>query len=584
MLKRKLWIISLLFVCYLSANGQQVTSTEAAKAAVTIMHLESKANLTLDSIGNIFAIVNNGDSLLFEVLFINGSAVLLSGHKSCTPVLGILLAEEDEPSQGILNRLDSISPALRDLLEHYAAQIQYAKNNNLPSFCQSEWDSLLNYCDTTSETHNLRDKVSPLLNTRWGQWKSNDGGIGSAYNYNIPGCNNYDHCFTGCVATAMAQVLKFWEEPKDIPSRCNQFDWSNMTKKLNYNHNNNYIIQRDAISTLMRDCGNLVNMRYCGGLSLCNTQESGAYLDVVPNALKRYGYNNAYYASKNDYTETQWGNLLRSNLASGYPLLYRGQNSATSRAGHCFVCDGYKKKWFSSEYLYHMNWGKNGDDNSWFTLDNLHPESALGSYSYLQAAIFDIYPSFCWENIIMECDRSFSNGTVKAYFTAGKFKNNNHNYHISNGAMIVLFAGNEIVLSDGFHAEQGSFFQTVIADCSSAATIMPDYFVKGVYEDLPTDTLVSSKSLLQPDSLANDAALKVWPNPTDNHLNVELSGTEIANVAFYDLQGRVVETRHGTSLQGGTATVNLRNVPSGVYLLRVRDAEGKEYMRKIVKK
>jgi hypothetical protein len=47
---------------------------------------------------------------------------------------------------------------------------------------------------------------------------------------------------------------------------------------------------------------------------------------------------------------------------------------------------------------------------------------------------------------------------------------------------------------------------------------------------------------------------------------------------------RVVETRHGTSLQGGTATVNLRNVPAGVYLLRVRDAEGKEYMRKIVKK
>ena len=47
---------------------------------------------------------------------------------------------------------------------------------------------------------------------------------------------------------------------------------------------------------------------------------------------------------------------------------------------------------------------------------------------------------------------------------------------------------------------------------------------------------------------------------------------------------RVVETRHDTSLQSETATVNLRNVPAGVYLLRVRDAEGKEYMRKIVKK
>ena len=128
MQNHQFWIFFLLIVYCLSANGQQVTGTEAAKASVTIMLLENKDNLTMDSIDNTFAIVNNGDSLLFEVHFTNGSSVLLSGHKSCTPILGILLAEEEEePSQGILNRLDSISPALRDLLDHYAAQIQYAK-------------------------------------------------------------------------------------------------------------------------------------------------------------------------------------------------------------------------------------------------------------------------------------------------------------------------------------------------------------------------------------------------------------------------------------------------------------------------
>ena len=578
MRNHQIWITSLLFVCFFSAHGQQVTSTEAAKASVAIMLLESKANLTLDSIDNTFAIVYNGDSLLFEVHFTNGSSVLLSGHKSCTPILGILLAEEDEPSQGILNRLDSISPALRDLLEHYAFQIQYAKNNNLPSFCQSEWDSLLNYCDTTSGTHDLRDKVSPLLKTKWGQWKSNDGEVGDAYNYNIPGCNHYDHCFTGCVATAMAQVLKFWGEPNDIPSRCNQFDWSNMTNKLNYNHNNNYIIQRDAISTLMRDCGNLVNMNYCGGLSLCNTQQSGASSAAVPNALKKYGYNNAYYASKDDYSETQWGILLRSNLASGYPLLYRGQHSATSREGHSFVCDGYKKKWFSSEYLYHINWGWNGDGNNWVTLDNLLPDNELISFSYMQAAVFDIYPSMCWDNIIMECDKSFSNGAVKTYFTAGKFDNNNHNYLISDGAMIFLFAGDEIVLSDGFYAEQGSFFQTFIADCSSAAASAPECFYG---DDVFSDILASPKSFQQPVSLADDATLKVYPNPTDNLLNVELYGAEIKSVVLYDLQGRVVETLCATSLQGITATVNVRNVPAGIYLLRVTDTKGRSYARKV---
>jgi subtilisin family serine protease len=81
-----------------------------------------------------------------------------------------------------------------------------------------------------------------------------------------------------------------------------------------------------------------------------------------------------------------------------------------------------------------------------------------------------------------------------------------------------------------------------------------------------------------------DTPLRVWPNPTDDLLFVELRGAEIATVALYDLQGRVVETRHGTSLQGGTATVNMRNVPAGVYVLRVTDAEGKVHQQKIVRK
>ena len=77
----------------------------------------------------------------------------------------------------------------------------------------------------------------------------------------------------------------------------------------------------------------------------------------------------------------------------------------------------------------------------------------------------------------------------------------------------------------------------------------------------------------------------VYPNPTDDLLYIELSGGEIANVALYDLQGRMMSGVHaGTPQQGETATMNMRNVPAGVYLLRVTDADGKEYHRKIVKR
>ena len=87
--------------------------------------------------------------------------------------------------------------------------------------------------------------------------------------------------------------------------------------------------------------------------------------------------------------------------------------------------------------------------------------------------------------------------------------------------------------------------------------------------------------------IADDAALTVYPNPTDDLLFVELRGAEIARVALYDLQGRMVTgtgAHAGAPQQGTTATMNMRNVPAGVYLLCVTAADGKEYHRKIVKR
>ena len=61
-------------------------------------------------------------------------------------------------------------------------------------------------------------------------------------------------------------------------------------------------------------------------------------------------------------------------------------------------------------------------------------------------------------------------------------------------------------------------------------------------------------------------------------------GVEIANVALYDLQGRIVTGVFDTPQQGGTATINVKSIPAGVYVLRVTDGDGKEYQQKIVRK
>jgi len=426
----------------------------------------------------------------------------------------------------------------------------------------------------------MKNMVSPLLSTQWGQHKSNDGQP-NAYNYHTPGCGIFEHCFTGCVATAMAQIMRFWQEPEDIPNRCFQYNWNNMPNKLKSN-SNRYIQERDAVAKLMRDCGNSVNMQYCGGLTVCEDQQSGSSVENnVPDALKTFGFNEAYFASKDDYSEIQWEMLIRSNLTNGRPLLYRGQPSQNSGPGHAFVCDGYRKKLFSDKYLYHFNWGWTGDSDGWFSLDNLNPEGSMSNFNYRQGAVVNIYPTTeCWENIIMECDTSFSSQALKTFSAVDSFQNNQHDFQIPTSACIHIYAGKDIFLTDGFHAAEGSDFFAAIASCGSASlATSPNILTNNNGANNPSDTLSAPKSLQTEVMHFDDAALTVHPNPTDDLLHIELSGAEIANITLYDLQGRIIYSPNSPN-----SPMNMRNVPAGVYLLRVTDADGKEYHRKIVKR
>ena len=103
--------------------------------------------------------------------------------------------------------------------------------------------------------------------------------------------------------------------------------------------------------------------------------------------------------------------------------------------------------------------------------------------------------------------------------------------------------------------------------------------VSGYFEILPG----AGTAVLQ--YLKKKINLSIWPNPVDDMINVVMIGNEnINNVVVYDLQGRAVETLRATSLQDGTATLDVKSLPAGVYVLRVKDADGREYQQKVVKK
>ena len=214
--------------------------------------------------------------------------------------------------------------------------------------------------------------VAPLLgNIEWDQT--------SPYNNMCPRYDSVHVAATGCVATAMAQVMAYYKYPKqlkaDIPGYVNRwngipmeiptitreegiYDWDNMLPKYNKEANATQQ-QKDAVAKLMYHCGAAVQMTY--------GQESAASVSASKLA-KYFGYDADLMMdlSRSSFTLDKWMQIIDTELAAGRPVLYGGQ---ASDGGHQFICDGK-----DGEGLYHINWGWSGSQNGYFDLSLLNPE------------------------------------------------------------------------------------------------------------------------------------------------------------------------------------------------------------------
>lgn len=596
-MKRVFFLITILLVAT-SVFCQQVTQQEAVKAAVNIMRYNGRTSMVESFVSNVNTRSRGDTVLLYEVVFHSGELVLLSGNKSCLPVLGYCLSSPSSTPQSILNNYSEIPDGLRDMLEEYEEQIVYSFRNNLTSNHYQDWQQLQQFETERTQTSEI---VSPLLSTEWGQDKSNDSLDCNAYNYYITDtgnnctCDIQKRCPTGCVATAMAQIMKYWNYPVYMFNQVEQYDWCNMPDRLVITNNPHYEIERNAIAQLMKDCGIAVYMSYC--LFGCS---SGAFSTDVPDALQHFGYSDDMIYKKRSLNMTNWLTMLTNNLNIARPVYYSGSDANGSR-GHAFVCDGYR-----DDNTFHFNWGWRGKWNMWCTVNQLNPN--IYSFVSKQAAVFNIHPEinedYCDFELPLEIHYRFyynvyGNSTPAPYsnvpktFTRLKSSSNNPQYQsswrtIPSGATSEYVAHEEVVLRDGFYAETGSNFYAHIVPCESCnedrmTNDMAD--VVGVVDENSFDSIPVPK-LLQGDVFSSeDAMLSVYPNPTNDLLFIELSGgAGIANVAMYDLQGRFVGANNHSLLQETTATLDVKSVPSGVYILRVTDTDGKEYHQKIVRK
>lgn len=556
--------------------AQQATQIEVTNAAINTLMYESDLGLyySTDSVANIYTKTLNGNVVLYEVLFTNGSSVLVSGSKSFIPVLAVLSSEADESTTGLLNNYSNLPDVLKDIIDAYVNIIDSIFNNVTTYDYLYEWNVLQQYNPNTYKSGT--NSVGPLLTTKWGQNESNNGAA-NAYNYYVTESNSNcgtgaaAKCPAGCVAVAMAQIMRYWSCPQEVPYKCTQYVWNYMPDKLK-STNSYYAFYRMAVSRLIQDCAESVNMNYC----YQGTCSSAALTESVPIALKQYyGYNDARYEQKSNYTSSEWGLMLRQNIDEGYPIQYRGI-SIYGRGGHSFVCDGYKKRAAANGYKYHFNFGWLGKGDGWYVIDEL---TSFHTFEFFggQAAIFDFYPTTnCWNSIVMQCAKTYNSGTSKTYSTSSVFNNAGYNYVINSGANINLTAGDEINLSNGFYAAEGSAFTAMIASCGSAKSMDEG----GDLISQPQDSVPTTKSLQQ--QVATPSGVSVYPNPVTGTLHIALLNPEesVKQVIVTNLLGNVVLQQD--NLPDGT--INTTPLATGMYIARISTADGKTYHTKFVKK
>ena len=311
--------------------------------------------------------------------------VIMAADDRVTPILGYSYENNFDDGE--------LPPNLKAWLDDYALQIEEAANMKLNATAEirNDWE-----CLRLGKMLPIKSEkaVDPLVQTRWSQ--------SPYYNALCPYDSNAGaRAVTGCVATAMAQVMKYWSYPEHgygnhsyVPSShpeygtlwadfsATTYQWSDMPNSVTTTNN--------AVATLMYHCGVSVEMMY--GTVVSPDTGSAAYIINYGNsnpcaelALKTYfDYKSTMRGvKKNDYTDSQWIDLLKNELDNARPMMYGGFGNS---GGHAFVCDGY-----DNSNRFHYNWGWGGSYDGYFYLSNLNPSSH--NYSQNQQALIGIEPN-----------------------------------------------------------------------------------------------------------------------------------------------------------------------------------------------
>ena len=371
-MKRLTLTFCLIAACFGGLMAGPVDQQKAQKLGVkflgtTALH-QKNADIQLNLVSTAVDLQRGGiDYYVFNVKGGEGF-VIIAGDDRVKPILAYSTTGQYDPQ--------NVSEGFAFTLDGFREEIQYVREHNLTAAPDivAGWKQVIE-TGSLNRGGQTRAVVDMLCQTLWNQnypWNSQcpEDTTGSG-----------GHVYAGCVATAMGQVMKYWEWPAQGTGSHTYYPEGYGQQTANFGQTEYHFELMpnvlDSTSTedeifyiaqFQHHCGISVDMMYGGN-------GSGAYSEMVPDALRNYFRYNCDDHITNygswwpgmGYTNEQWAQMLKDGgLDELIPLYYSGQDDSGA-GGHAFVCDGYDE----NDY-FHFNWGWSGRDNAWCPIGALN--------------------------------------------------------------------------------------------------------------------------------------------------------------------------------------------------------------------
>ena len=405
---KKITLLIFLSVSVILCTGKQVELNKAQKVASAFLTSQSNlksvvvedlipVRIKLPGENRLTKVKSKGignEQLVYLFRTEDKGFVLVAGDDLAKPILGYSDTESIDENNLPVNMLKWI--------ESYKKQIRFIRENEKLKSTKpsSEWN-LLEQGLPLQKVSEM--SVGPLMTTTWNQAPFYNDLCPQEYWFS-------DKAVTGCVATGMAQVMKYHNWPKQgngihtyyhsnntvtygnltANFGATAYDWANMPNSLSANSS---LAQINAVATLMLHCGIGVNMNYSPETSgAWVTEEKSQEETCAEYALTEFfGYDESTVkgVQREGKTTSEWINLLKTELDANRPVLFAGVGDG---GGHCFVADGY-----DNNNYFHMNWGWGGIADGYYSVDAFDPVdlgigAGYGSYNSYQRVVVGIQP------------------------------------------------------------------------------------------------------------------------------------------------------------------------------------------------